>query len=290
MSSQTGFVGTFSSNPDRIGRDGFLQLRFSREQNRTVLNRCRFRLPLQALAPTELADGTAYLMLLNPTGGLVGGDTLFTEISQDAETRLCLTTPSATRVYRTLGSPAVQETLIRVGECASLEYLPDHVIPHRHSRLRQTLRIELGAGSRGIIWDALAAGRVACGERWHFDEIDSRLRISLNGRDIFLNRTLIRPSRQDPRQLGIAEDFNYMATLVVVCEESDSAVAIVSALNTQLAGIPGIYGGASLLANGGGVVKLLTRSAADLMRAQSALWTCTRQALFGSCAVDLRKY
>jgi len=40
-----------------------------------------FRLPLQALTPFELADGTACLMLLNPTGGLVGGDFLCTQIS-----------------------------------------------------------------------------------------------------------------------------------------------------------------------------------------------------------------
>ncbi len=79
-----------------------------------------------------------------------------------------LTTPSATRVYRTRGQPAVQETHIRIGEGASLEYLPDHVIPHRDSRFHQSLRVDMGRGSRAIFWDALAAGRVAHGERWNF--------------------------------------------------------------------------------------------------------------------------
>lgn len=265
-------------------------MRFKRSQDKTVLGQIRFRLPLQALAPTELADGTAYLMLLNPTGGLVGGDVLLTRVIQEDDTRLCLTTPSASRIYRTLGAPAVQETLIHVGERARLEYLPDHVIPHRNSSLRQTLRIELGAGSRAIIWDALAAGRVACGERWNFHEVDSRVDICLNGRSVFLNRTLICPPKQDPARLGIAQDFNYLATLVLVAEDVAAVTATLAALNAQLAGMPQIHGGASLLANGGCVVKLLARSASDLMSAQTALWARARNVLFGSVAVDLRKY
>ena len=150
MLSSSGSGAICSSNPERVGRDGFLGLRFGRRHGRTVLAQCRFKLPLQALAPTELADGTAYLMLLNPTGGLVGGDRLSTQIIQEADTRVCLTTPSATRVYRTLDQPSVQHTRIQLGEAASLEFLPDHVIPHRDSSLHQSLRVEMGRGSRAI--------------------------------------------------------------------------------------------------------------------------------------------
>ena len=188
---------------------------------RTALAQCRFQLPLQALTPFELADGTACLMLLNPTGGLVGGDFLLTQIIQEADTRVCLTTPSATRVYRTLAHPAVQETLIQVRDGASLEYLPDHVIPYRNSQFRQLLRVEMGRASRAILWDALASGRVACGERWSFDEVDSRMEISLCGQPIFLNRTRIRPASLDPERLGFAEGFNYLATLILMADELD---------------------------------------------------------------------
>ena len=46
--------------------------------------------------------------------------------------------------------------------------------------------------------------------------------------------------------------------------------------------MPQVYGGASALASGGCVVKLLARSASDLMRAQTALWGRARQIVFGS--------
>lgn len=265
-------------------------MRFERRLGRTTLAQCRFQLPLQALAPFELADGTACLMLLNPTGGLVGGDFLLTQIVLEPNTHVCLTTPSATRVYRTLGHPAVQETLIQVRDGAFLEYLPDHVIPYRNSRFRQLLRVEMGRGSRAIFWDALASGRVACDERWSFDEVDSRVEISLCGKAVFLNRSRIRPASLDAECLGFAEGFNYLATLVLIADELDDWKEIAAALDAELGNMPQVQGGSSAFASAGCVVKLLARSATDLVSAQATLWACARQLLLGAPAIDLRKY
>src|ERR1700722_5749944 len=88
--SSTGFATRFSlssdpqgeRNRDRVGRDGFLRLRFARRGPNTILAQSRFSLPLQTLTPLTLANGAAYLMLLNPTGGVLGGDNLVTEIVQ----------------------------------------------------------------------------------------------------------------------------------------------------------------------------------------------------------------
>src|SRR6202140_3925160 len=98
-------------NPERVGRDGFLRLRFARSGARTILAQSRFSLPLQALTPLTLADGASYLMLLNPTGGVLGGDHLITNVVQEAGTHVCLATPSATRIYRTAEKPRILETL-----------------------------------------------------------------------------------------------------------------------------------------------------------------------------------
>ena len=186
-------------NPERVGRDGFLRLRFVRSGGSTILAQSRFSLPLQALTPLTLADGASYLMLLNPTGGVLGGDHLVTEIAQEAGTHVCLTTPSATRIYRTAEKPAILETMIHVGEGATLEYFPDHVIPHVGSALRQSLRIEMARGSRAIILDSMASGRVAHGERWSFTEMDSRTEVFACGRPAYVNRTRIVPANETAR-------------------------------------------------------------------------------------------
>ena len=288
--SPTGFDELSFSNPERVGRDGFLGLRFERRFGKTVLGRCRFRLPLQALTPIELADGTSYLLLLNPTGGVLGGDFLLTRIIQQESTHVCLSTPSATRVYRTLASPAVQEIQVQVGEGSSFEYLPDQIIPYRDSKFRQSLRIDMERGSSAIVWDAFAAGRVDHGERWNFQEVDSNIEAFLGAERIFLNRTRIRPAQLDPQRRGLAEGFDYLATLIVVADEFDRWKETVAEINTELENLRNVHGGASLLAQRGCVVKLLARSAADLISAQAALWGQARQAVLGRSPLELRKY
>ena len=275
---------------ERVGRDGLLALRFEPRDNRTVLTQSRFKLPLQVLAPASLDDGSLYLMLLNPTGGLVGGDRLFTRIVQGRGTGVCITTPSATRVYRTASHPAIHETLIQVDEGASLEYLPDHIIPHAGSQLRQSLRVEMARESRAIIWDALAAGRLARGEYWQFRTLESRTDILLCGRPLFINRTKIEPLHQRPELLGLMEGFTYMANLAVLADGFREWARLIASIEAQLKGMPQVFGGASLLAGGGCLVRLFTHSASDLALAQARLWAQARELVLCLAPFDLRKY
>ena len=64
----------------RIGRDGVLRLGFERRGAATVLAASRFTLPLQVLAPVALDDAACVVSLLNPTGGVVGGDRLTIDV------------------------------------------------------------------------------------------------------------------------------------------------------------------------------------------------------------------
>src|SRR2546422_1747450 len=47
-----------------------------------------------------LDDRAAVVSVLNPTGGLVGGDRLAIDVVVGPAAHACLTTPSATKVYR----------------------------------------------------------------------------------------------------------------------------------------------------------------------------------------------
>jgi len=277
-------------NAERVGRDGFLRLRFARRGANTILAQSRFSLPLQALTPLTLADGASYLMLLNPTGGVLGGDHLVTDIVQDAETHVCLTTPSATRIYRTTEEPAILETVIRLDEGATLEYFPDHVIPHVGSAFHQSLRIEMARGSRAIILDSIASGRVAHGERWSFTEMDSRTEVFACGRPAYLNRTRIVPATKRPDRLGWMEEFDYMSCVGLFAEGFTRWKEVSAALNEKLNGVPNVRGGATLLSRDGCVVRFLARSASDMTLANKQLWDAARGQLAGLPSFDHRKY
>jgi urease accessory protein len=277
-------------NPERVGRDGYLRLRFAQRDGRTILGQSRFSLPLQALTPLTLADGTSYLMLLNPTGGVLGGDHLTTEIVLEPGTHVCLTTPSATRIYRTAEKPAILETVIHVGEGATLEYFPDHVIPHAGSALRQSLSIEMARGSRAIILDSIASGRVAHGERWSFTEMDSRTEVFACRRPAYINRTRIVPSEKRPDQLGLMEEFDYLSCMGLFADGFTRWKEVCAALNEELKSAPNVRGGASMLSRCGCVVRFLARSASDMTMTNKQLWDVARGQVAGLPPLDHRKY
>jgi urease accessory protein len=295
MPSSNGSATACSLKPERVGRDGFLRLQFENRGGRTILAESRFSLPLQALTPVTIEDGTSYLMLLNPTGGVLGGDHLVTEIELKAGARACLTTPSATRIYRTAGQPAVLDTSIRLAEGAALEYLPDHVIAQAQSALHQSLRVELSPGSRAILLDSMSSGRIANGERWRLTELDSRIevrRVEAHrvGRPLFLNRTRIVPGEQDPRRIGQMSDFDYSSCLGLFGDDSENWISFVAALNAELQAVPGIHGGVSLLAHGGCIARYLARSASDMIAANKRLGDAARKLLLRLPPFDHRKY
>ncbi len=276
--------------PERVGRDGFLRLRFARSGAHTILAQSCFSLPLQALTPLVLADGASYLMLLNPTGGVLGGDHLVTEIAQESGTHVCLTTPSATRIYRTAEKPAILETVIRLDEGATLEYFPDHVIPHVGSALRQSLRLEMARGSRAMLLDSMASGRVAHGERWSFTEMDSRTEVYVCGRPAYINRTRILPATNRPDRLGWMEDFDYSSCLGLFADGFTRWKEVAAAMNEELLSAPGVRGGATLISRGGCVVRFLARSASDMTLANKKLWDAARAQVAGLPLFDHRKY
>ncbi len=181
-----------------------------------MLTARRFTLPLQALEPMDLdGDGVATLLLLNPTGGLLAGDRLETDIVLAPGSRVCLSTPSATRVYRSPGPVAVQRVTMDVGRGAALEWLPDHLIPSPGARLRQTTEIRLAADATLLYLDAWATGRAARGEAWGFDLLDSSLLVRDEAGPLLRERSILagRPPRDG---LGGTEGFAYVATFLAM--------------------------------------------------------------------------
>ncbi|HEV8441473.1 MAG TPA: urease accessory protein UreD [Methylomirabilota bacterium] len=267
-----------------------LRLAFERRGRRTVLTERRFTLPLQALECIELdGSGVGTVMLLNPTGGVVGGDVLETSVSLGPGSRVCLTTPSATRVYRTAGPPAVQRFRATLGEGAQLEYLPGHLIPSPGARLKQTTEVTLAPGARLLLVDAWAIGRVAREERWRFDELDLGLAVSDERGLLLRERCLLDGVARDG--LGGTEGFPYVASFAAFAPTAESWEDLARELSRSVDGLgDGTRVGVTVLGRGGLLSRLLCPSAPALDASIRALWACCRTRLLGLPPLDLRKF
>jgi urease accessory protein len=262
-----------------------------------VLTRRRFTLPLQALEPMDLdGDGVSTLLLLNPTGGVLAGDRLETAITLGRGARVCLSTPSATRVYRSPGSAAVQRLTIDVGHGAALEWLPDHLIPSPGARLRQSAEIRLAADATLLYLDAWATGRVARDEAWGFDLLDSSLLVRDDVGPLLRERSILTGRLRRDGLVG-TEGFGYVATFVAM-RPAGVPVAplgggwdeIAASLQAALDAVPaGGRGGVSALGRGGVLARLLSPSAPALQASVEALWAGCRRRLLGLPPARLRK-
>jgi urease accessory protein len=274
----------------RVGRDGALQLAFERRGDATILTRRLSTLPLQLLEPIQFADGSLCVVPLNPTGGLLGGDTLRTRMDLGPGAHVCVTSPSATKVYRSSGAPTLQDTILYVADRAVLEYVPDHLIPHAGAWLDQSLRVDVAGAGTVILWDAFAAGRLACGERWMFRELTSGIEIRRAGRPLFLDRLELRGSDARLGGPGGFEQLGYNATLVAVAAAFGSWEDLADELQGLLnARGPRVLGGASTLAREGLCARILSATAFELSASLHACWVLLRRRLLGLGPVDLRK-
>jgi urease accessory protein len=249
--------------------------------------------PWHHFPPSYLDDsGCAYTWLVNPSGGLVGGDHVSVEAQLHAGTHVLMTSPSANRVYRSLSEPAVQEVRISVGPEARLEWVPEVTIPFAGSRFRQSIHVDLAPGATVVLWDALASGRVAMRERWAFAAVENEIRIRTPLGGSVVERYRMVPGRL-PESVGLAESWNYVAALFVIGDGVNAEVwkGLEAAIAVILDEHPGlVLGAVSTPAAPGLAVKLVARSAPDLTVTLEALWAAVRKNLWNLPAPNLRRY
>ena len=111
---------------------------------------------LQSLYPE--GDAICHNVLVHPPGGLVGGDTLDIRIAVARGAHGLMTTPGATRFYRSDGARALQCTAISVAAEARMEWLPLENICYSGCLAENRLTLTLAPGAEMLGWDVTALG------------------------------------------------------------------------------------------------------------------------------------
>ena len=98
-----------------------LQLDYRRDADRTVLHHAHEG-PLRVLKSLyPEGTGICHNVLVHPPAGLVGGDRLDIDVQLHPGTHALISTPGATRFYRSDGLPARQEVHVTLAAGARLE-------------------------------------------------------------------------------------------------------------------------------------------------------------------------
>jgi urease accessory protein len=160
---------------DGLARAGFqteweaeLCLDFSRAGDKTALTKRCHRGPLsvqKALYPE--GTGICHVVMIHPPGGVASGDQLLFNIALHEGSHAVLTTPAASKWYKSCGQRSTQTTNITLRRNARLDWLPQENLFFNAARADSTFRLELDPDAAAIGWEMMMLGRQASNEIWN---------------------------------------------------------------------------------------------------------------------------
>lgn len=157
-------AGAGAAAPPPAGWHAQLHLHYTREGAHTRA-RDRHVGPLRVLRSLyPEGPGICHHVLVHPPGGVVGGDELRVDARLEPGTHALVTTPGATRFYRSEGAPALQFSRLHLAAGARLEWLPMESIAHPGCRAHNHLCATLEPGAEMMGWDLLVLGLPASGQ------------------------------------------------------------------------------------------------------------------------------
>ncbi len=135
-----------------------LMLRFGFARQETQLH-VEHTGPLRVLK-SLYPEGPAvcHAIVVHPPGGLVGGDSLDIRVHVEPQAHALVSTPGATRFYKTSGPRATQRVDITVAERARMEWLPLETIAYPGCWAGAELSFKLAPTAQIMVWDALTLG------------------------------------------------------------------------------------------------------------------------------------
>jgi urease accessory protein len=230
--------------------------------------------PVRVLLPEPVDDALPHVVLLNTAGGLVGGDSLRTEIEVGDRARALVTGQSAEKVYRSDGPEVAIRTALSAGRDAWLEWMPQETILFDASRLDRRLSISLAAGARCLAGEILVFGRRARGETIARAWLRDRWEIRREGRLAWADALALDPEAAGALDAPFALDGAAAMATLAYC--GADGPALLEGLREALAGhgegIAASCVGEILLVRG------LSPDAQALRRGVAAAWRFLRAA------------
>jgi urease accessory protein len=204
------------------GKNAYLRLGFGRRGERTELVDLDRRTPLLAQQALHFDEGMpelACVFMVSTAGGIPQGDRYAIEVNLEADAHAHVTSQSATRIQEMDANFATLTQDLTLGERSYLEFLPDPVIPYRHSRFVSQTRLRVDESATVLYSEVLLPGRkhYKQGEMFAYDVYSATVQGSRpDGRELFTEKIVIEPGRWGPDRAGVMGGFHVLGSAVLM--------------------------------------------------------------------------
>jgi urease accessory protein len=255
------------------GKVGLLRLVFERRDQRTVLADLFRQAPLlvqQALYWDTAMPEMACVFIITTSGGTLQGDRQRIDVSLDVGARAHLTTQAANKIQEMDANYAAQIQQLTLADDAYLEYLPEPVIPYRHSRFITHTAVTLPESATMLYAEILMPGRKyhRDGELFQYDLFSSTMRAARpDGSDLFVEKFVVEPARFGATRRGVLDDFHVFGNVVLLTSPERARRVSERILPRWDDDVP-LVAGTSRLPNGAGLIYKVLGRETEPVRAQ----------------------
>lgn len=165
-----------------------LKLGFRVGGQRTVLAHRQRCGPLAVQRAFYPEGPVCHAYLLHPPGGVVGGDSLNVDVDMGSGAHALVTSPGATKFYRSAAQRASLVQRLEVAAGAALEWLPQENIFFPGAVVSLDTRVTLHGDARLALWEMHCLGRPAIAEDFDEGRLDSRLTVYRDQRPLLFER------------------------------------------------------------------------------------------------------
>jgi urease accessory protein len=271
-----------------VGKAGYLRLGFEHRSGETILAHLQRRAPYmvqRALHCDEEMAGLASVFLITTTGCVLQGDRLALDIVLGPGAQAHITSQSATKIHAMDANYAAQSQTMTLADDSYLEFLPDPVIPHRHSRFLSDTQICIAPSATLLFSEIIQPGR----KHHHPAECFGATVLSIatsavrpDGRPLFAEKLVIEPHQYEMRQTGVMDSFDVFAN-VIVCTPPDKTECICEGTEAGVNLTEGVAFGACRLPNDAGLIfKVLGRETAQVKAKVRDIWRLVRKEAVGA--------
>ncbi|WP_245536625.1 urease accessory protein UreD [Thiothrix nivea] len=258
-----------------------LSLGFACRGGKTVLAERRQRGPLAVQRPFYPEGDVCHAYVLHPPGGVVGGDALHLHFNVDAAAHALLTTPGATKFYRSAGMQAAQHQQFHISD-GCLEWLPQENIFFPSANALLSSEVHLHGTAQYLGWEIHCLGRPVIGETFAAGRALFKTALYRDGKPLLLDRLLIQGERDLQLAAGLRGNpvFATLLATPATPELLEQARSLCAEAGMGTAG--------ATLFNGVLVVRYLGDSTAQAHRLFRSLWQAIRPLLTGRAATPPR--
>lgn len=203
------------------GKRGYLRMGFERDaRGKTVLRDLERRVPYivqQELYFDEAWPELPCVYILSSSGSQIDGDRYEQLVTLAEGASAHISTGAATKLASMRYNHTAWHQRFELAADAYLEYLPEPVIPCRHTRLYARTTLCADRTATAVYAEIFSCGRRSSGERFCYDILSVATEaVRPQGERLFREKFVIRPAELSPSTLGAMNGYDLLGNVILL--------------------------------------------------------------------------